>query len=170
MYYSPAKCYKDLMVEFLEMAVGGMSCFPGFEDYHREYLVDYDIEYLEELVKKFSKKGHTYFAFMAGMVYSTCLENWGKINEDLSDEENDEFLEAANAGLTSFMTLLGIEDFSMEEAIDMFDLDEENCNCDCEDEECNCCDKHCGNCDCKSCSDSFEEDCIDEDSLLDNEE
>ena len=170
MYYSPAKCYKDLMVEFLDMAVGGMSCFPGFEDYHREYLVDYDIEYLEELVKKFSKKGHTYFAFMAGMVYSTCLENWGKINEDLSDEENDEFLEAANAGLTSFMTLLGIEDFSMEEAFDMFDLDEEDDDCDCEDEECNCCDKHCGNCDCKSCSDSFEEDCIDEDSLLDNEE
>lgn len=170
MYYSPAKCYKDLMVEFLDMAVGGMSCFPGFEDYHREYLVDYDIEYLEELVKKFSKKGHTYFAFMAGMVYSTCLENWGKINEDLSDEENDEFLEAANAGLTSFMTLLGIEDFSMEEAFDMFDLDEENCNCDCEDEECNCCEKDCGNCDCKSCSDSFEDDCIDEDSLLDNEE
>lgn len=168
MYYSPAKCYKDLMVEFLDMAVGGMSCFPGFEDYHREYLVDYDIEYLEELVKKFSKKGHTYFAFMAGMVYSTCLENWGKINEDLSDEENDEFLEAANAGLTSFMTLLGIEDFSMEEAFDMFDLDEENCNC--EDEECNCCEKDCGNCDCKSCSDSFEDDCIDEDSLLDNEE
>ena len=168
MYYSPAKCYKDLMVEFLEMAVGGMSCFPGFEDYHREYLVDYDIEYLEELVKKFSKKGHTYFAFMAGMVYSTCLENWGKINEDLSDEENDEFLEAANAGLTSFMTLLGIEDFSMEEAFDMFDLDEEDCNC--EDEECNCCEKNCGNCDCKSCSDSFEDDCIDEDSLLDNEE
>lgn len=170
MYYSPAKCYKDLMVEFLDMAVGGMSCFPGFEDYHREYLVDYDIEYLEELVKKFSKKGHTYFAFMAGMVYSTCLEEWGKINEDLSDEENDEFLEAANAGLTSFMTLLGIEDFSMEEAFDMFDLDEENCNCDCEDEECNCCEKDCGNCDCKSCSDSFEDDCIDEDSLLDNEE
>ena len=168
MYYTPAKCYKDLMVEFLDMAVGGMSCFPGFEDYHREYLVDYDIEYLEELVKKFSKKGHTYFAFMAGMVYSTCLENWGKINEDLSDEENDEFLEAANAGLTSFMTLLGIEDFSMEEAFDMFDLDEENCNC--EDEECNCCEKDCGNCDCKSCSDSFEDDCIDEDSLLDNEE
>ena len=172
MNFSPAKCYKDLMVEFLDMAVGGMSCFPGFEDYHREYLVDYDIEYLEELVKKFSKKGHTYFAFMAGMVYSTCLENWGKINEDLSDEENDEFLEAANAGLTSFMTLLGIEDFSMEEAFDMFDLDEENCNCDCdcEDEECNCCEKDCGNCDCKSCSDSFEDDCIDEDSLLDNEE
>ena len=56
MNFSPAKCYKDLMVEFLDMAVGGMSCFQGFEDYHREYLVDYDIEYLEELVKKFSKK------------------------------------------------------------------------------------------------------------------
>ena len=44
------------MVEFLDMAVGGMSCFPGYEDYHREYLEDYDIEYLEELVKKFSKQ------------------------------------------------------------------------------------------------------------------
>ena len=138
MNFSPAKCYKDLMVEFLDMAVGGMSCFPGYEDYHREYLVDYDIEYLEELVKKFSKIGHTYFGFMAGKVYSTCLENWGKINEDLSDEENDEFLEAANAGLTSFMTLLGIEDFSMEEAFDMFDLDEEECDCNC-DGDCDCC-------------------------------
>lgn len=170
MNFSPAKCYKDLMVEFLDMAVGGMSCFPGFEDYHREYLVDYDIEYLEELVRKFSKKGHTYFAFMAGMVYSTCMDNWSDDLdniEELSDEENDEFIEVANAGLTSFMTLLGIEDFSMEEAFDMFDLDEED---DCEDSECNCCDKHCGNCDCKSCSDSFEDDCIDEDSLLDNEE
>ena len=164
MNFSPAKCYKDLMVEFLDMAVGGMSCFPGFEDYHREYLVDYDIEYLEELVKKFSKKGHTYFAFMAGMVYSTCMDNWSDAldeSEDLSDEE--EFLDAANAGLTSFMTLLGIEDFSMEEAFDMFDLEDDDC--DCEDSECNCCDKHCGNCDCKSCSD-----CIDENSLLDNKE
>ena len=141
MNFSPAKCYKDLMVEFLDMAVGGMSCFPGFEDYHREYLVDYDIEYLEELVRKFSKKGHTYFAFMAGMVYSTCMDNWSDIldkDEDLSEEENDEFIDAANAGLTSFMTLLGIEDFSMEEAFDMFDLDEEECDCDC-DGDCECC-------------------------------
>ena len=141
MNFSPAKCYKDLMVEFLDMAVGGMSCFPGFEDYHREYLVDYDIEYLEELVRKFSKKGHTYFAFMAGMVYSTCMDNWSDIldkDEDLSEEENDEFIDAANAGLTSFMTLLGIEDFSMEEAFDMFDLDEEECDCDC-DGDCDCC-------------------------------
>ena len=168
MYYSPAKCYKDLMVEFLDMAVGGMSCFPGFEDYHREYLVDYEVEYLEELVRKFSKKGHTYFAFMAGMVYSTCLEEWGKTNETLSDEDNDEFLEAANAGLTSFMALLGIEDLEMEEAFDMFDLDDED------DDDCDCCEKDCGkkdcgNCDCKSCSDSFKDDCIDENSLLDNE-
>ena len=143
MYYSPAKCYKDLMVEFLDMAVGGMSCFPGFEDYHREYLVDYEVEYLEELVRKFSKKGHTYFAFMAGMVYSTCLEEWGKTNETLSDEDNDEFLEAANAGLTSFMALLGIEDLEMEEAFDMFDLDDEDdddCACD---GECSCCDCSC---------------------------
>lgn len=143
MYYSPAKCYKDLMVEFLDMAVGGMSCFPGFEDYHREYLVDYEVEYLEELVRKFSKKGHTYFAFMAGMVYSTCLEEWGKTNETLSDEDNDEFLEAANAGLTSFMALLGIEDLEMEEAFDMFDLDDEDeDDCDC-DGECDCCDCSC---------------------------
>ena len=141
MSYSPAKCYKDLMVEFLDMAVGGMSCFPGYEDYHREYLEDYDIEYLEDLVKKFSKKGHTYFSFMAGMVYSTCMDNWSDIldkDEDLSEEENDEFIDAANAGLTSFMTLLGIEDFSMEEAFDMFDLDEEEWDCDC-DGDCDCC-------------------------------
>ena len=49
MNFSPAKCYKDLMVEFLDMAVGGMSCFQGFEDYHREYLVDYEVEYLEKV-------------------------------------------------------------------------------------------------------------------------
>ena len=46
---------------------------------------------------------------MAGMVYSTCLEEWGKTNETLSDEDNDEFLEAANAGLTSFMALMNLK-------------------------------------------------------------
>ncbi len=152
MNFSPAKCYKDLMVEFLDMAVGGMSCFPGYEDYHREYLEDYDIEYLEDLVKKFSKKGHTYFAFMAGMVYSTCMDKWSdELDEleNLSDEMNDEFIDVANAGLTSFMTLLGVEDISMEEMFDIFDLET-----DCEESECNSCEKHCGNCECKSCSDS----------------
>lgn len=162
MNFSPAKCYKDVMVEFLDMAVGGMSCFPGFEDYHREYLVDYNIEYLEELVKKFSKKGHTYFSFMAGMVYSTCMDNWSEAldkNDDLSEEENDEFLEAAEAGLTSFMTLLGIEDFCMEDMFDMLGLD--NDEDDCEYGECNCCEKSCGNCDCNSCSDNVEENSVD---------
>ena len=38
----------------------------------------------------------------------------------------DEFIEVANAGLTSFMTLLGIEDIEMEEALDIFGLDEED--------------------------------------------
>ena len=81
---------------------------------------------------------------MAGMVYSTCLEEWGKINETLSDEDNDEFLEAANAGLTSFMTLLGIEDLDMQEAFDMFDLDnddEYDCTYFCEHHNCDECDK-----------------------------
>lgn len=164
MYYSPAKCYKDLMVEFLEMSVGSMSYLPGFEDYHPEYLKEYSIEDLEETVRKFSKKGHTYFAFMAGVVFSNCMEIWEKKNEELSYEDNDEFIDASQAGLTSFMTLLGIEDLSTEEMLDMFDLDND-CDCDCEDSECACCDKHCGNCECKSCSD-----CIDEEELLKDEE
>jgi hypothetical protein len=132
MYYSPAKCYKDLMVEYLEMSVGGASFLPGLEDYHPEYLEEYSIEELEDAVRKFSKKGHTYFAFMAGMVFSNCMETWGEKNEELSEEENDEFIDASQAGLTSFMALLGIDDLSMEEMFEMFDLDN---NCDCLDEE-----------------------------------
>lgn len=171
MLISPSKYYKDLMIDFITMSLGGMIVFPQFENYHPEYLREYSIEDLERTVKKFSKKGHTYFSFMAGMVFSDCMEKWEKEIENLSEEENDEFIDASQAGLTSFMTLLGIQDISDEEILDIFDPDCDcECDCDCEDDDCNCCDKHCGNCDCNSCSDSFEEDCIDEDSLLDNKE
>ena len=99
---------------------------------------------------------------MAGMVYSTCMDNWSEVlgeDDDLSEEENDEFLEAAEAGLTSFMTLLGIEAFCMEDMFDMLGLD--NDEDDCEYGECNCCEKSCGNCDCNSCSDNVEENSVD---------
>ena len=171
MSVSPSKYYRDLMIEFISMSLGSMVLFPQFENYHEEYLKDYSIEDLEKAVKRFSKKNHTYFSFMAGMVFSDCMEKWGKENEKLSEEENDEFIDASQAGLTSFMTLLGIDDISDEEILDIFDPDCDcDCDCDCEDDDCNCCDKHCGNCDCNGCSDSLEEDCIDEDSLLDNKE
>ena len=171
MFISPSKYYKDLMIEFITMALGGMIVFPQFENYHPEYLKEYSIEDLEKTVKKFSKKGNTYYSFMAGMTFSNCMETWEKENKKLSDEQNDEFIDASQAGLTSFMTLLGIEDISDEELLEMFDPDECDCecdceceDCDCEEDDCNCCDKHCGNCDCGSCSD-----CIDEDDLLEEE-
>ena len=121
MKFSPGKCYKDLLLEYLSMAIGGLSYLPGFENYHLEYLKDYSIEYLEKLVKKFSKKGHTYFAFVAGIVYAGYIDDCAEKSEDVSEEEIEEFLEASQAGLNSLMTLLGIEDISTEEMFDMVD-------------------------------------------------
>ena len=121
MKFSPGKCYKDLLLEYLSMAIGDLSYLPGFENYHLEYLKDYSIEYLEKLVKKFSKKGHTYFAFVAGIVYAGYIDDCAEKSEDVSEEEIEEFLEASQAGLNSLMTLLGIEDISTEEMFDMVD-------------------------------------------------
>lgn len=121
MKFSPGKCYKDLLLEYLSMVIGDLSYLPGFENYHPEYLKDYSIEYLEKLVKKFSKKGHTYFAFVAGIVYAGYIDDCAEKSEDVSDEEIEEFLEASQAGLNSLMTLLGIEDISTEEMFDMVD-------------------------------------------------
>ena len=121
MEFSPGKCYKDLLLEYLSMVIGDLSYLPGFENYHLEYLKDYSIEYLEKLVKKFSKKGHTYFAFVAGIVYAGYIDDCAEKSEDVSEEEIEEFLEASQAGLNSLMTLLGIEDISTEEMFDMVD-------------------------------------------------
>ena len=121
MKFSPGKCYKDLLLEYLSMVIGDLSYLPGFENYHPEYLKDYSIEYLEKLVKKFSKKGHTYFAFVAGIVYAGYIDDCAEKSEDVSEEEIEEFLEASQAGLNSLMTLLGIEDISTEEMFDMVD-------------------------------------------------
>ena len=48
MKFSPGKCYKDLLLEYLSMAIGDLAYLPPFEDYCNEYLVDYSIEELEK--------------------------------------------------------------------------------------------------------------------------
>ena len=112
MKFSPGKCYKDLLLEYLSMVIGDLSYLPGFENYHPEYLKDYSIEYLEKLVKKFSKKGHTYFAFMVGVTWANCMHTWEKEVKKLSGEDAEDFIVYSQSALDSLMSLLGVEDLS----------------------------------------------------------
>lgn len=148
MKFSPGKCYKDLLLEYLSMAIGDLAYLPPFEDYCNEYLVDYSIEELEKVVRKFSKRGHTYFSFMVGVTWANCMRKWEKKNKKLSDEELANFYASANAGLNSLMLLTGTDDFSddemrefietlVEEGLNDDFVEEDDEDCDDEDSEYN---------------------------------
>ena len=115
MKFSPGKCYKDLLLEYLSMAIGDLAYLPPFEDYCNEYLVDYSIEELEKVAKKFNKKGHTYFAFMVGVTWANCMHTWEKEVKKLSEEDAEDFIVYSQSALDSLMSLLGVEDLSSDD-------------------------------------------------------
>ena len=123
MKLSYSGCYKDLMVEFLSVSVGELSFLPKLENYHPEYLVDFSISHLEKLVKKFSKHGHTYFAFMLGVVWGNCIDSWAKsYSKEMSDSEFEEFVNITQSALSSMKSLLGVEDLTFDDVSSMFDF------------------------------------------------
>ena len=115
MKFSPGKCYKDLLLEYLSMAIGDLAYLPPFEDYCNEYLQEYDIEELEKVARKFNKKGHTYFAFMVGVTWSNCMHTWEKEVKKLSEEDAEDFIVYSQSALDSLMSLLGVEDLSSDD-------------------------------------------------------
>ena len=115
MKFSPGKCYKDLLLEYLSMAIGDLAYLPPFEDYCNEYLQDYSIEELEKVAKKFNKKGHTYFAFMVGVTWANCMHTWEKEVKKLSEADAEDFVVYSQSALDSLMSLLGVEDLSSDD-------------------------------------------------------
>ena len=115
MNFSPGKCYKDLLLEYLSMVIGDLSYLPGFENYHLEYLKDFPIEELEKVVRKFSKRGHTYFSFMVGVTWANCMHTWEKEVKKLSEADAEDFVVYSQSALDSLMSLLGVEDLSSDD-------------------------------------------------------